>query len=283
MGAGSMAETAYTVPVYRGWPEKYYQVLGSLSFPNPNARWDEGIINAAAQEAKKQNGDAIIIRQGAEFGVSKIAGAKNDPLVLSSYQTTALVIRWLSPQEIRERELLLEEFLQRFSANEPWVAANRTVAHLIVTLLLQEGTEMKSPRMFDQFKEVMTKVSARDSDSLAGEWVFKSAHSISSSISGGDERTSLGTATVTVDGENVAVVSNRGTSEFNFTSTLSKNRLAGQVGLGQFSSKSDGAATPDQISLNFQTLTSDGTVRGNVVLQRLTSKSPKRPATAQTL
>src|SRR5437773_1008055 len=120
IGSGAMAETSYAIPVYRGWPEKPYQVLGSLSFPDPNKGWDDGIVSAAAHEAIHHKGNAIIIRQGAEFGVSQIAGAKNDPLVLwSNYQTTALVIRWLTPREINERKLLLDEFMKRFSANDP--------------------------------------------------------------------------------------------------------------------------------------------------------------------
>src|SRR5262245_12807304 len=87
-GQGAMVETSYKLPVYRGWPEKPYYLLGSLSFPDQNKTWDEGIVSAAAREAKGKKADAIIIRQGAEFGVSKIAGSKNDPWVLwSTHQT----------------------------------------------------------------------------------------------------------------------------------------------------------------------------------------------------
>jgi len=38
------------------------------------------------------------------------------------------------------------------------------------------------------------------------------------------------------------------------------------------SAKCEGAATAEKISISFQSLTSDGTVRGNVVFQRATVK-----------
>ena len=75
-GPGTMAETRFAVPVYRGWPEKPYELLGSLSHPDPNAKWNDDFFAAAAKEAKQQGGDAVIIREGAEWGVSKIADSK---------------------------------------------------------------------------------------------------------------------------------------------------------------------------------------------------------------
>ena len=115
---GTMAETRFAVPVYRGWPERPYQLLGSLSHEDPNARWNDGVFAAAAAQAKSLHGDAVIIREGAEFGVSQIAGAAPDADILYSHQTTALVIRWLTPKEISDRNLLLDELLKRFFAND---------------------------------------------------------------------------------------------------------------------------------------------------------------------
>jgi hypothetical protein len=130
---GTMAETRFAVPVYRGWPEKPYQLLGSLSHEDPNARWNDDFFAAAARKAKGLNGDAVIIREGAEFGVSQIASAARERRnILSSHQTTALVIRWLTPKEINDRNLLLGELLNRFFANDPTaVTANRKLGWLV--------------------------------------------------------------------------------------------------------------------------------------------------------
>ena len=268
-----MADTSYAVPVYRGWPERHYRILGSLSFPDPNARWNEDFFGAAAKRAKQLNADAIVVRQGAEFGVSKIAEAKNDPLVISrSQQTTALVIRWLTPQEIKDRGLLVDELLKRFAANEPGVAANREVAVLVTIFLSQQGYDLKTAEILDRCDETLRKLVSRGPASPAGDWIYKATVSLTT-LSGGDERNYLGLASVSVDGENLAIVSSAGGLEINFTGTLSKGRLSGQIGVGGFSAKCEGAATPEKMSISFQSLTSDGTVRGNVVLQRLPLKS----------
>lgn len=57
-----MAENSYSIPVYRGWPERPYAVLGSLRFEDAHKAWDEGIFRMAASEAKSKGGDAVRIR-----------------------------------------------------------------------------------------------------------------------------------------------------------------------------------------------------------------------------
>src|ERR1044071_4768199 len=66
LGSGTMAETSYRIPVYRGWPERPYKVLGSIRFEDPNKYWDDGIISKAARVGKRKGGNAINIRQGSE-------------------------------------------------------------------------------------------------------------------------------------------------------------------------------------------------------------------------
>jgi hypothetical protein len=268
-----MAETRFAVPVYRGWPERPYQLLGSLSHKDPNARWNDDFFAAAAGQAKRLNGDAVIIREGAEFGVTQIAGAKRDSSdILYSQQTTALVIRWLTQNEISDRNLLLDELLKRFFTDDPAVAANRTVGQVVMMYLLNSGMDFKSEKFRDQFIETMTKLAPPAGGSLSGGWIFKASESVGTALSSSDEGVFVGLASVSVDGENVAIVSNSGTAEVNFTGSLSKNRLNGQIGIGGVSAKCEGAATDEKISISFQSLTSDGMVRGNVVFQRATVK-----------
>jgi len=268
-----MAETSHAVPVYRGWPEKPYVVLGSLSMEDPNAEWDDGDISAAAAEAKKRGGEGIIVRRGAEWGVSKIAGTGNAPLVLASpYQTTALVIRWMTEKEITDKRMRLDLLLKEFAEGNPAVSANRTVGELALIFLAQSGFGLDSPEMGSRFIETMKKLISREPETLAGEWIYRVSESFSTALSGEDERTALGLASVSVEGENIAIVSSAGGMELNFSGTLSKGRLSGQIGVGGVSTKCEGAVMSDKISVSFQSFTPDGTVRGNVVLQRITVK-----------
>jgi hypothetical protein len=274
LGPGTMAEgSGLAVPVYRGWPERYYRVIGSLRFVDPSKNWgyNEGILKEAASEAKHKGGDAIIIRQGAEYGVSKIAGAKNDRSVLSSSQTTALVIKWLTEQEIREMDVRLEDFRKRFAANDPAVWANPSMDRLIMTyLLLQPELTLKSSQLYDRFAEAKTKIITRTPENPSGDYIFKATVGFSTVLSGGgEEKNTIGMATVSVDGENLTIVSSAGTIELNLAGTMIKNRVTGQIGIENISAKCEGAATPEKVSINFQSLTQDGTVTGNLVLQRL--------------
>jgi hypothetical protein len=269
-GQGTMAETSYALPVYRGWPEKEYKVLGSLSFPDPNKTWDEGIIRAAARTAKEHKADAIIIRQGAEFGVSTIAGARPNPRVVAfSYQSTALAIRWATAEEIKQLDNLVDELLARRSL----VQANREVAQLIVSYVL--GSGVPDSQRLAKCIEIESRLEAGRNDTMTGDWIFKATDSMSTSLSSGDEKIFVGIATVTQDSDNLSVVSSGGGIEMNFAGTLSKSKVTGQLGMGSVSAKCEGAATPEKISITFQTLTPDGTVRGNVVLQRLPKPSNK--------
>ena len=67
---GVMADHAYAVPVYHGWPEREYRVIGSIQFANDyHIEWKDGDTAHAARVAKQEGGDAMIMRSGGEFGV----------------------------------------------------------------------------------------------------------------------------------------------------------------------------------------------------------------------
>lgn len=52
----ALTEGSYAVPVYRGWLEKPYDVLGVVRFANSNADWNRGDIKQTAEEARKAGG-----------------------------------------------------------------------------------------------------------------------------------------------------------------------------------------------------------------------------------
>jgi hypothetical protein len=86
-----MAEQGHALPIYRSWPSEPYQVIGAVRLENPNQTWDEGDLGQAARKAKQHRADAIIVRRGSEFGVSKIVGANDDPSIATSGYTSAIV------------------------------------------------------------------------------------------------------------------------------------------------------------------------------------------------
>ena len=87
------------------------------------------------------------------------------------------------------------------------------MAELVVTFLLQSGYDLKSYELFDRFGETMTKLVSRTPKNLAGDWIFKTTISVSTLLSGSDERNSLGIASVSADGDNISIVSKAGRVE----------------------------------------------------------------------
>jgi len=230
VGSGTMAETSYRIPVYRGWPERPYKVLGSIRFEDSNKYWDDGVISMAASMGKGKGGNAIIIRQGSEFGVGKITGMKNDPSVFAYNQTTALVIRWLTPQEIREADDANKEFLRKFAAQHPDLTANQSVSVLAIQYLLQTGLSPYSDEMLERFSQIMRRISASPGeDNISGEWLYKGTLGRSSIVASDEGEGVLGMATVKMEGVNVAIVSSEGNAEINFNGTYTQGRLSGQL------------------------------------------------------
>jgi hypothetical protein len=268
VGSGTMAETSFRIPVYRGWPEKPYKVLGSIRFEDPRKYWDNGVISMAASMGKNQGGDAIVIRQGSEFGVGKYTGFSNPSRAVFQFaETTALVVRWLTPEEIRHEEALNKEFMRKFNARFPNLNPNMDVRETALRFLLQIDAGDFSDESLPKFAELLRRVSLDHGASLSGEWLFKGSVSVSG-LSFSDEESILGIATVKVEGESIAVVSSKGIWEMSFSGTVNRGRLSGTLGIAGLTAKCEGAALDDKMSLSFQSLTPDGTMRGNLVFQR---------------
>jgi hypothetical protein len=89
----SFTDKVYDLPVFRGWPEKAYDVLGYIEFTNPNIDWNEGDIKQAARKAKKLGGDALLIIGKGDV-VSPSLGKVRTELGISTGRTVAVVLKW---------------------------------------------------------------------------------------------------------------------------------------------------------------------------------------------
>lgn len=274
--SGTMAEASYRIPVYRGWPEREYTVLGSIRLEDPNARWDNGDFARVASEGKRRGGDAVVIRQGSESGVNFIAAAQNEDTIFYSNQTAALVIRWLTDEELRQRRevvaRLISELRQSSKPQYQDLQESADLVQIVVRFLVQSKFGRYTPEMQSDFNRIIAEVTSSNGSSLSGKWMFKAVVSSSGVTASELSNSILGIATVRMDGDSVIVVSETGShlkTEINFNGQYEKGRLTGQIGLGSLSAKAEGAALADKISLSFQSLTTGGVVRGNLVLQRL--------------
>ncbi|HRZ36565.1 MAG TPA: hypothetical protein P5534_09375 [Candidatus Paceibacterota bacterium] len=89
----AFADGVFAVPVYHGWPEKPYAVLGCIQFANPNIDWNRGDIKMAARQAKEAGGDAVVLIPKASDASPTDAAARQE-LGIGGTHTTAVVLKW---------------------------------------------------------------------------------------------------------------------------------------------------------------------------------------------
>lgn len=89
----SFSDQVYEVPVFRGWPERSYEVMGSIAFENANIDWNQGDVKQAARKAKAVGGDALLMLPKGDVTSPTLAALRTD-LGISSSRTTAVVLKW---------------------------------------------------------------------------------------------------------------------------------------------------------------------------------------------
>ena len=89
----SFTDGVFDVPVYRGWPEKPYDVLGFIQFSNPSTDWNQGDVKQACRQAKQAGGDAIILMpKGTDPSPTTVATRQH--LGIRDSQSAAMVVKW---------------------------------------------------------------------------------------------------------------------------------------------------------------------------------------------
>jgi hypothetical protein len=276
----SMTEIGFAVPVYRTWPDRNYEVVGSLKYTNRNKSWENDEIREVAKEAMKRGGNAIILRFGAEAGVGGVASSGAGRIVYNTGETTALVIRVLSDRELRERDEEMKELIRAVLTANPTAAYSEETGALVFKYLLQSGEKRGTDEFRKKFSAVMTEVSVEDSSSFSGAWIFKASVKTGRLV-GTDEESFFGLATVKSEGTSLAIVSTKGTTEMNFAGSLAENRIEGQLGVAGLSAKAEGVAISEKISISFRSLTHAGTAEGTLVLQRAAVLKPQPPGSTK--
>jgi hypothetical protein len=263
-----MVEDSFPIPVYRNWPEKQYQVLGSIRWGNPRQYWDDGIIRQAAEFAKKQGADAIIIRRGTEFGVSSMVGWAESPAEWGQDQTTALAVRWKSEEALAKEAAILAAFNREFRDKNPRLVENVDLLEFGTDYIRWLGLELDSPEAGEKLRKILAETQSERHEGLNGKWLWKATYrkaAITSSSSG----IVYGIASATVNGDSLNLLSTSKGAELNFSGTHSNGSISGRLGIGTIAlSKCDGVAAGDKISLTAQGQSDDGTLQASVIFQR---------------
>ena len=269
--AGTMADKDYAVPVYSGWPERPYKVMGSIRFANPGGPWQDGDTSRAASLARSKGGDAIIKRYGGEFGVGAIAGASADAHIVSVNQVTALVIKWKPDIEIARDRAAFERFQSDFIAKHPDLQLRNELVKVGADYITSLGLTLDSASGSAELDKVLSEVLQPVQSDKPTKWLFRGSIR-SSGVTSSFTEPAFGLATVTLSGDSITVVSAPGRTELHLSGTVKDGRLVGQVGVSSgsiiFSGKAEGVVVPGRISLDSQGQTADGIVQSSLTLMR---------------
>lgn len=267
---GSMAETAYAIPVYRDWPDRPYDVIGSVRFEDPRKYWDDGIFRMAAATGKKNGGDAIIVRFGSIVPGSWLDAWTSRPTGYGQ-EITALVIKWTPENVLQARRAEEQNFWASFRQKYPALVSNEQLVRMGIDYLGETGVRPNSPEMESKLSGLLSEIHAQPKTNLGGKWLFRGAIQ-NRGITSSESETFFGTATLVLITNRVTLISTAGKVELNFSGTLDAGQISGTLGFGgkasSLSVKCEGVALNEKISFAFQKLMDSGTVQGNLTFQR---------------
>jgi hypothetical protein len=267
---GSMAETAYAIPVYRDWPERPYEVIGSVRFEDPRRYWDDGVIRDAAATGKKQGGDALIFRPGSATRGSWLDQWISRPAGYG-HEITALVLKWTPESVLQARRAEEQRFWSAFRQKYVDLTADEQLVKLAIAYVTETGAKTESAEMESKLSSLLSEIKNQRKTDIAGKWLFKGAVQ-NRSLTSSESETFFGVATAAMTGNRLTIISTGGKVEVNFSGTVDAGQASGTLGFGGSSSsvsvKCDGVALNEKISLTFQKLTEGGSVQGNLTFQR---------------
>jgi hypothetical protein len=89
----AFSDQVAAVPVFHGWPERQYDLLGYIEFTSPNITWNKGDIEQAAKMAKDMGADAMFMVPKGETSSAKLAEVCQ-ALGLDSSRTRGIALKW---------------------------------------------------------------------------------------------------------------------------------------------------------------------------------------------
>ena len=221
----------------------------------------------ACDTAKSKGGDAIVIRYGGEFGVGMITGGAADPQVVSvANDTTALVIKWLSPSEVQAAKAVAARLLDQFQKEHPEIVNKPELTDIATEYVRSLGLALDSEEAIQTFNQVLNSVLIPPKDGQSN-WLYRGIVRMGS-LTTSQSDTMYGLAGIVRTGDNVTIVSKSKASDLTFSGTVQNSTLSGQLGItigGTIvSTKAEGVITGEKISLTGQGQTPDGTILTSV-------------------
>jgi hypothetical protein len=269
--AQAMSDNSFAVPVYQGWPDRPYTVIGSIAFANPANEWKAGDTAHAARIARRHGGNAMIMRQGGEFGVGAVAGAALDPHVVQMSTVTALVIRWKDGNELQAEEDAKDRFVGDYKSKHPDLNVSRELVSLASDYVGSMGASPGTPQWRSKLDATIDKVLSNPPRGEPAHWIFKGTLQ-SEGITWSSTEVFWGMARITLSEETITLASEEGRTDVNFSGRIENARVSGQMGVSSgrtiTTGPADGVIAGNRILLNGQGQTAAGRVQSSFTFIR---------------
>ncbi len=268
---GAVPDTAYMVPVYRGWPERPYRVIGSIPFEKNKGVWGDGDTAQAALTAKSKGGDALIIISTFEMGLEAGKAVAADTHASAPPKMRVLVIKWKSPGEVDAERKAWEGFQIRFKTAHPGRQATDELLKMSFEYSAYLGLNLDSSAGWARLEEDLNKVAGVSANTPSNQWLFRGTFHVTA-VTGSFTETIYGIATMSQSGEKVSIHSDSGEAEIHFNGLTKDGRLSGTIEISAgpvaCKAKAEGSLVPNRISLDSRGETADEMVRGSFTFLR---------------
>lgn len=268
---GAIPDSAYVVPVYRGWPERPYRVIGSIPFEKNKSDWSDKDTAQAALTAKRKSGDGLIISSTLEMGLEAVKAMAVDTQVFPQPKMTVLVIKWKSQNEVNAEQKTWEGFQTGFKAAHPDRPETDELLKMSVEYSAYLGLNLDSSASWAKLEEDLNKVVGTSDNAVSNHWLFRGTFHVTADT-GSFSETIYGIATMSQTGDSVSITSVSGKADIRFNGLTQDGRLSGamEISAGPVTckAKAEGSLVPNKVSLDTRGETANELVRGSFTFLR---------------
>jgi hypothetical protein len=264
------ADTNFSVPVYRDWPDHSYRVIGTIQCSqNPSQFLDDATV--AATLAKTRNADAIIVPVVNPLEPRVATKPDSTASPASHAPVTILVIQWKTPAEMDADRRVAAKFWSDFQTRHSGFAGGEEFKKISLEYAAFRGMDLNSKKDCETFEKDLNEVLNAPPDAASTKWLFHGtfhADGVAASV----DQTICGLAVLSRTGDGLAIVSKSDGAGFNFTGVDQEHRISGpidfSVGPAACQAKAQGAMLPRRISLDSRGQDERGTMRSSLTFVR---------------
>ncbi len=238
---GAASEQIDGLPVYQGFPERPYDVVGTIRLANSHRSWGKGDTDEVIRLAKSNGAEGLVVSTGESF--SAMYSPEADPHLFSAAERGAVAIKWKPANLVADASHRLDGFRYYIRRSYPRLDLDSKMDlwQMGIEYIGWLGLDIDSDQGTARLENTFSSIAAVDPGSGKSTWLFKGTIRASGSPASPSERFFFGKATLTQAGENITLVSNPSEPAIlQFAGQLKDKKLEGKVTLSAGAASYDG-------------------------------------------